>query len=53
MLYSRGMDKKVMLNVRIPKSEMQILEAFCDRGGRTKTDVIREFIRGLEAPAEK
>lgn len=48
MLYTLGMDKKVMLNVRIPKSEMEVLEAFCDRAGRTKTDVIREFIRKLE-----
>jgi predicted DNA-binding protein len=36
------------LNIRIPDKESDILEAYCARTGRTKTDVVREFLRSLE-----
>jgi predicted DNA-binding protein len=35
------------LNVKIPEQELKILEAFADKTERTKTDIIREFIRSL------
>ena len=38
---------KVNLNVRVEKSEMEILENYAQQTGRTKTDIIREYIRSL------
>lgn len=35
------------LNVRLPDIELEILEDYCAEHKRTKTDVIREFIRSL------
>ncbi|AFY88060.1 CopG family transcriptional regulator [Chroococcidiopsis cubana CCALA 043] len=35
------------LSIRIPTTEMSILEQYCKKHQRTKTDVIREFIRSL------
>jgi predicted DNA-binding protein len=37
-----------MLNVRMPESEFRLLTRFAAAAGRTKTDVVRELIRGLE-----
>jgi predicted DNA-binding protein len=37
------------LNVKIPEQELKILEAFAGKTERTKTDIIREFIRSLQA----
>jgi hypothetical protein len=37
------------LNVKIPDQERKILIAFAEKVGQKKTDVIREFIRSLEA----
>jgi predicted DNA-binding protein len=37
------------LNVKIPEQELRILEAFADKTERTKTDIIREFIRSLQS----
>jgi hypothetical protein len=37
------------LNVKIPSQELKILTAFAEKIGHKKTDVIREFIRSLEA----
>lgn len=37
--------KRVALNVT--EQEFQALEAFADKDGRTKTEIIREFIRSL------
>ena len=37
------------LNVKIPEQELRILEAFAEKTERTKTDIIREFIRALQA----
>jgi predicted DNA-binding protein len=36
------------LNVKIPEQELKILEAFAGKTERTKTDIIREFIRSLQ-----
>lgn len=44
----RNMSLK-QLNVKIPEQELRILEAFADKTERTKTDIIREFIRSLQA----
>ena len=35
------------INVRLPKEEKKILDAYCQKVKRNKTDVIREFIRSL------
>ncbi len=37
------------LNIKIPEQELKILEAFADQTERTKTNIIREFIRSLES----
>jgi hypothetical protein len=47
-LRTRSMSLK-QLNVKIPEQELRILEAFADKTERTKTDIIREFIRSLQA----
>jgi len=39
---------KRRLDFRIEELEMQILEDYCNSVGRTKTDVLRELIRGLK-----
>ena len=36
------------LNIKIPNQELNILNGFSDHFERTKTDIIREFIRSLE-----
>jgi predicted DNA-binding protein len=46
--HTRTMSLK-QLNVKIPEQELRILEAFADKTERTKTDIIREFIRSLQA----
>ncbi|AFZ27147.1 Ribbon-helix-helix protein, copG family [Cylindrospermum stagnale PCC 7417] len=38
---------KVNLNVRLEQLEMEILEQYAKQTGRTKTDIIREYIRNL------
>ncbi len=45
---TRSMSLK-QLNVKIPEQELKILEAFADKTERTKTDIIREFIRSLQS----
>jgi predicted DNA-binding protein len=39
---------KVQLSVRVEELEMKLLIKYSKKKGRTKTDVIREFIRSLE-----
>lgn len=46
-LNTRTMSLK-QLNVKIPEQELRILEAFAEKTERTKTDIIREFIRSLQ-----
>ncbi|WP_310482462.1 CopG family transcriptional regulator [Chamaesiphon sp. VAR_48_metabat_403] len=41
--------KTKQLNIKIPNQELSILESFTEKNERTKTDVIREFIRALQA----
>lgn len=36
------------LNVKIPEQELKILESYAAQTERTKTDIIREFIRSLQ-----
>jgi hypothetical protein len=40
---------KRRLDFRIEDFEYEILEAYCNTVGRTKTDVLRELIRGLKS----
>lgn len=42
------MNEKKQINLRIPEIEMKILEEYLEKTGRSKTDVIREFIRTLK-----
>jgi predicted DNA-binding protein len=37
------------LNIKIPEQELRLLEALASKTERTKTDIIREFIRSLES----
>lgn len=41
---------KVRLQILLEEKEKQHLEEYCEITGRTKTDVLREFIRGLKLP---
>lgn len=36
------------LDIRLPKREKEILEAYCRQWERTRTDILREFIRSLD-----
>ncbi|MDJ0706759.1 MAG: ribbon-helix-helix domain-containing protein [Leptolyngbyaceae cyanobacterium MO_188.B28] len=36
------------LNIRIPEHELKILARYARKTKRTKTDIIREFIRSLK-----
>jgi predicted DNA-binding protein len=36
---------KIQLSVRVEESEMKLLICYAKKTGRTKTDVVREFIR--------
>jgi hypothetical protein len=36
------------LTVRVSSEEMAILEAYCEQSKRTKTDVIRTYLRSLK-----
>jgi len=44
----QGAVNEKMLNVRMPESEFRLLTRYAAAVGRTKTDVVRELIRGLE-----
>ena len=49
LLYSitNGISMKRRLDFRVEDSEFDFLEAHCKKMGRTKTDVLREFLRSL------
>jgi predicted DNA-binding protein len=36
------------LNLRLPESEMEMLNRYAKKVGRTKTDIVRELIRSLK-----
>ncbi|MFP5274431.1 MAG: ribbon-helix-helix protein, CopG family [Coleofasciculus sp.] len=38
------------LTIRLPQIELDRIEAYSKRTGRTKTDILREFIRSLPEP---
>jgi predicted DNA-binding protein len=40
---------KKRLDFRLEEFEMEILENYCSLVGRTKSDVLRELIRGLKS----
>lgn len=44
---AQGVVNDKMLNIRLPESEFLLLTRFAAAAGRTKTDVVRELIRGL------
>jgi len=39
---------KKRLDFRIEDWELEVLEVYCKAAGRTKTEIIRELIRGLK-----
>ena len=39
---------KKNLTVRIEETEKAILSQFCEKVGRTQSDVVREFVRSLK-----
>jgi predicted DNA-binding protein len=39
---------QTQLCIRIPEHELKILDRYAKKVQRTKTDIIREFIRSLE-----
>jgi predicted DNA-binding protein len=39
--------------IRIPEHELRILDRYARKTKRTKTDILREFIRSLEQALEK
>jgi predicted DNA-binding protein len=41
------------LNINLPLSEMEILDAYAKQTKRNKTDLIREYIRSLEKKLKK
>ncbi len=44
---------KVLINIRIEEKEDEILKSYCQQTGRTKTDVLREYIRSLSKKVNK
>jgi hypothetical protein len=38
---------KRLVNLRMTDEEIRIIDDYCERTGRTRTDVLREFVRGL------
>jgi hypothetical protein len=43
------MASKKQLNVLVTEKEMEFLEKYCDETGQTRTAVVRDLIRKLEA----
>jgi predicted DNA-binding protein len=37
------------LHIKMPQHEYEIISAYAVKTGRTKSDIVREFIRSLEA----
>lgn len=44
---------KTRLDFRLDESEAELLEEYCILTNRTKTDVVRELIRGLKKKVAK
>jgi len=47
--YLTYINMKKRLDFRVEDFELEILESYCASVGRTKTDVLRELIRGLKS----
>jgi predicted DNA-binding protein len=45
--------EETRIDIRLPKGEKQILDDYCEAAGRTRTDVLREFIRSLKRKTPK
>ncbi len=43
-----SMSEEKSLGIRLPLTELEILDAHCQLHSRTKTEVLREFIRSLD-----
>ncbi|MGV0029109.1 ribbon-helix-helix protein, CopG family [Phormidesmis priestleyi] len=41
------MTSKEIIQIRLPKEEKQRVDSYCQKAGRSITDVLREFIRSL------
>ena len=41
------------LCIRIPDQELKVLDIYARQTGRTKTDIIREFIRSLQRESNR
>jgi predicted DNA-binding protein len=41
------------LKIRLPQTELKHLEAYCVKKGKTKTEVVREFIRNLKLDSQE
>jgi hypothetical protein len=48
--YTAMSTKARQLTIRLPQIELDRIEAYSKRTGRTKTDILREFIRSLPEP---
>lgn len=44
---------KARLDFRLTDDEYQLLSAYCEAVGRTKSDVLRELIRNLKVPQSR
>jgi uncharacterized protein (DUF1778 family) len=42
------MSAKRLINVRVTEAEDRILSAYAEKTGRSRTDILREFIRKLK-----
>ncbi|QFS49415.1 hypothetical protein GXM_06909 [Nostoc sphaeroides CCNUC1] len=41
------------MTIRIPQQELDLLDAYCEQVSRTKSDVLRDFIRSLSKKVTK
>lgn len=41
------------ISIKLPQSEYERLEAYCEKTYRGKTEILREFIRTLPEPEPK
>lgn len=51
-LQSKPMNNKV-LNIRVPENEFDVLTRWAAQTRRTKTEIVREFLRSLERRLER
>lgn len=45
---AQGVVNNKMLNIRLTESEFLLLTRYAAATGRTKTEIVREFVRSLE-----